>query len=97
MNLISIPALQDNYIWLLSNKENRCVIVDPGEASPVLDALAQHALFPEAILLTHHHNDHVGVFMNSSNITLTCLFLAQKKPLNVAQPACLRKEIPSLC
>ncbi|UYA61543.1 Hydroxyacylglutathione hydrolase [Pectobacterium sp. F1-1] len=60
MNLISIPALQDNYIWLLSNKENRCVIVDPGEAPPVLKALDQHALFPEAILLTHHHNDHVG-------------------------------------
>ncbi|WP_233970521.1 hydroxyacylglutathione hydrolase [Pectobacterium versatile] len=60
MNLISIPALQDNYIWLLSNKENRCVIVDPGEATQVLNALDQHSLFPEAILLTHHHNDHVG-------------------------------------
>ncbi|KHN50167.1 hydroxyacylglutathione hydrolase [Pectobacterium fontis] len=60
MNLISIPALQDNYIWLLSNKENHCVIVDPGEASPVLHALEQNSFFPEAILLTHHHNDHVG-------------------------------------
>ncbi|GKW26456.1 hydroxyacylglutathione hydrolase [Pectobacterium carotovorum subsp. carotovorum] len=60
MNLISIPALQDNYIWLLSNKDKRCVIVDPGEASPVLNALVQNSLFPEAILLTHHHNDHVG-------------------------------------
>ncbi|MDC9821825.1 hydroxyacylglutathione hydrolase [Pectobacterium polonicum] len=60
MNLISIPALQDNYIWLLSNKDKRCVIVDPGEASPVLNALVQNSLSPEAILLTHHHNDHVG-------------------------------------
>ncbi|MCV9880291.1 hydroxyacylglutathione hydrolase [Brenneria izbisi] len=60
MNLISIPALQDNYIWLLSNKEKHCVIVDPGEAQPVLDALDQHRLSPKAILLTHHHNDHVG-------------------------------------
>ncbi|MEE3652993.1 MULTISPECIES: hydroxyacylglutathione hydrolase [unclassified Brenneria] len=60
MNLISIAALQDNYIWLLSNKEKQCVIVDPGEAQPVLDALAKHQLAPEAILLTHHHHDHVG-------------------------------------
>lgn len=60
MNLISIAALQDNYIWLLSNKENHCVIVDPGEAQPVLDALNKHRLIPEAILLTHHHHDHVG-------------------------------------
>ncbi|RLM21848.1 hydroxyacylglutathione hydrolase [Brenneria alni] len=60
MNLISIASLQDNYIWLLSNKENHCVIVDPGEAQPVLDALNKHQLTPEAILLTHHHHDHVG-------------------------------------
>ncbi|MEQ9861047.1 hydroxyacylglutathione hydrolase [Pectobacterium cacticida] len=60
MNLISIPALQDNYIWLLCNKDNRCVIVDPGEGVPVLNALEQHSLTPEAILLTHHHSDHVG-------------------------------------
>lgn len=59
MNLISIAALQDNYIWLLSNKENHCVIVDPGEAKPVLDAINEHQLTPEAILLTHHHHDHV--------------------------------------
>ncbi|MFC3393552.1 hydroxyacylglutathione hydrolase [Brenneria rubrifaciens] len=60
MNLISIPALQDNYIWLLSNKEKHCVIVDPGEAEPVLKALNEYQLSPEAILLTHHHKDHVG-------------------------------------
>ncbi|MGL4219067.1 MAG: MBL fold metallo-hydrolase, partial [Shewanella sp.] len=60
MNLISIPAFQDNYIWLLANQQGRCVIVDPGEAGPVLAALSQRQLTPEAILLTHHHHDHVG-------------------------------------
>lgn len=60
MNLISIPALQDNYIWLLSNDRNECVIVDPGEAIPVLEVLSKNRLTPTAILLTHHHNDHVG-------------------------------------
>lgn len=59
MNLISIPALQDNYIWLLDDQNGHCVIVDPGEAQPVLDALKKHHLTPTAIMLTHHHGDHV--------------------------------------
>ena len=59
MNLISIPAFQDNYIWVLTNDEGRCIIVDPGEAEPVLKAIEQNQWQPEAILLTHHHHDHV--------------------------------------
>lgn len=59
MNLNSIPAFQDNYIWIL-NDSDRCIVVDPGEARPVLDALAQNKWQPVAILLTHHHNDHTG-------------------------------------
>jgi len=60
MNLNSIPAFQDNYIWVLSNDSGRCLIVDPGEAAPVLRAIEKNQWQPEAILLTHHHNDHVG-------------------------------------
>ncbi|QNQ19117.1 hydroxyacylglutathione hydrolase [Kosakonia sp. SMBL-WEM22] len=60
MNLNSIPAFQDNYIWVLSEDDGRCLIVDPGEAAPVLRAIKEHQWQPEAILLTHHHNDHVG-------------------------------------
>lgn len=60
MNLNSIPAFQDNYIWVLSEDDGRCLIVDPGEAAPVLRAIEEHKWQPEAILLTHHHNDHVG-------------------------------------
>lgn len=60
MNLNSIPAFQDNYIWVLSNDEGRCLIVDPGEAAPVLDAIKENQWQPAAIFLTHHHNDHVG-------------------------------------
>lgn len=59
MNLISIPALQDNYIWLLDDQKGHCVIVDPGEAAPVLEVLAAKNLTPTAIMLTHHHGDHV--------------------------------------
>ena len=60
MNLISIPAFQDNYIWVLADDKDRCIIVDPGEAAPVMKVIEENGWQPEAILLTHHHNDHVG-------------------------------------
>lgn len=60
MNLNSIPAFQDNYIWVLVDDDCRCAIVDPGESAPVLRAIKENDWQPEAILLTHHHNDHTG-------------------------------------
>ncbi len=60
MNLISIPAFQDNYIWVLVDDDRRCIIVDPGESEPVLQAIGENGWLPEAVLLTHHHHDHVG-------------------------------------
>jgi len=60
MNLTSIPALQDNYIWTLNDDSGHCLIVDPGEAEPVIATLQQNQWQPVAILLTHHHHDHVG-------------------------------------
>lgn len=56
----SIPAFRDNYIWLIQNSDNRCAVVDPGDASPVLNYLRQHDLILETILITHHHADHTG-------------------------------------
>ncbi|EFP9327787.1 MBL fold metallo-hydrolase [Shigella sonnei] len=60
MNLNSIPAFDDNYIWVLNDEAGRCLIVDPGDAEPVLNAIAANNWQPEAIFLTHHHHDHVG-------------------------------------
>ena len=59
MSLLALPAFSDNYIWALVGDDGRAVIVDPGEAGPVLSA-AEEGLEPAAILLTHHHHDHVG-------------------------------------
>jgi hydroxyacylglutathione hydrolase len=59
MPLQPLPALDDNYIWLLRDAAGRAVIVDPGDAVPVLDALSD-APRPHAILVTHHHGDHIG-------------------------------------
>ena len=61
MNLISIPAFQDNYIWVLSENNGRCIIVDPGEAAPVLAAIEENQRQPEAILLNHHHPFYSGL------------------------------------
>lgn len=59
IQLHPIPAFQDNYLWLLQDGR-QAVVVDPGDAAPVLAFLAQHQLQLQAILLTHHHADHTG-------------------------------------
>ena len=58
MSLRPLPALQDNYIWLLAEAAGRALVVDPGEAAPVLAAAGDLDLV--AILLTHHHPDHIA-------------------------------------
>lgn len=58
LTITAIPALQDNYIWLLQ-RGRHAVAVDPGEAAPVLDFLHANGLRLEAILCTHRHHDHV--------------------------------------
>jgi hydroxyacylglutathione hydrolase len=59
MNLIPLPAFQDNYLWLLHDGQ-RALVVDPGDAEPVRKFLTERGLQLEAILVTHHHPDHVG-------------------------------------
>jgi hydroxyacylglutathione hydrolase len=58
LNIIPIPAFADNYIWLLHNKRY-AVVVDPGDAKPVIETLEKLKLTLTAILVTHHHNDHI--------------------------------------
>lgn len=60
LRLLSVPAFSDNYIWLLADASGHTLIVDPGEAAPVRAALLREGLTPSAILLTHHHPDHIG-------------------------------------
>ena len=60
IRIIPVPALADNYIWLLADAEGNTLIVDPGDAAPVLAALQRERLVPCGILLTHHHPDHIG-------------------------------------
>lgn len=56
-----IPALKDNYIWCLYHTGNhKLLVVDPGEAGPVLRFMKDNNLTLDAILITHHHPDHVA-------------------------------------
>lgn len=59
INLLALPAFEDNYIWVLH--DGQCaVVVDPGDAAPVIELLDRQGLELQHILVTHHHPDHVG-------------------------------------
>jgi hydroxyacylglutathione hydrolase len=57
-----VRAFSDNYIWLIRAPADpgAAVVVDPGDARPVDEALERLHLRLGAILVTHHHADHVG-------------------------------------
>ncbi|MGH8398921.1 MAG: hydroxyacylglutathione hydrolase [Gammaproteobacteria bacterium] len=57
--LLPLPAFRDNYIWLLAGAKSAAV-VDPGDAAPVVLALAERQLNLASVLITHHHSDHMG-------------------------------------
>ncbi|WP_027210929.1 hydroxyacylglutathione hydrolase [Burkholderia sp. WSM2232] len=59
LEYVPVPAFEDNYIWVVSDGRH-AVVVDPGEAAPVRTYLAKRGWRLSAILLTHHHQDHVG-------------------------------------
>lgn len=83
IEIIPIPAFEDNYIWLIRHKAT-ALVVDPGDAEPALNYLQAHGLKLAAILLTHHHYDHSGGAAE----------LAQRFEVPVFGP--LRESIPSV-
>ncbi|MEW9796524.1 hydroxyacylglutathione hydrolase [Alteromonas sp. CYL-A6] len=59
MTITPVRAFTDNYIWCLHNAAH-AIVVDPGDAEPVLSFCREHGLKLAAILITHHHGDHTG-------------------------------------
>lgn len=59
LHIYPIPAFEDNYIWLLHNKRD-AIVIDPGDATPVVEKLKELSLNLCAILITHHHADHIN-------------------------------------
>ena len=63
LHIVPIPAFEDNYIWVLHNQRH-AVVIDPGVAAPVIDYCTQKRLKLSAILVTHHHSDHINGVAN---------------------------------
>ena len=88
LTFIPIPALKDNYIWLIVHMNNHhCLMIDPGDAAPVLAILKTKRLNPIGILLTHHHRDHTGGVANLlKNYNIPVFGPAQEKIACVTNP-----------
>lgn len=97
LHIIAIPALKDNYIWLMHNGQH-ATIIDPGDAVPVLDALNRHRLTPDSILITHHHHDHIdGVHALCAAYPNIRVYASQHEHypfsyIGVREPDCIRLE-----
>ena len=59
LNVVPIPILNDNYIWTIIH-DKKTIVVDPGLSDPVLNYHLKNNLELTAILITHHHHDHIG-------------------------------------
>lgn len=55
-----IPILSDNYAYFLEAENGQTAIVDPGESTPIIEALEARGIKPDMILITHYHGDHVA-------------------------------------
>lgn len=60
MFLKKIPILQNNLVWIIYDYNLFCVIIDPGLSDPILKEIKNKKLYPIAILITHHHSDHIN-------------------------------------
>lgn len=61
LDVLAIPAFTDNYIWCILNRDTQAAaVVDPGDATPVREFCDQNGIHLSAILVTHHHHDHIG-------------------------------------
>jgi hydroxyacylglutathione hydrolase len=79
--IVPISAFSDNYIWALID-ESAAVFdcVDPGDAQPVLQFAQEKHLNLRSILITHHHNDHIGGVKRLKEHFPTCIIYGPADP-----------------
>jgi hydroxyacylglutathione hydrolase len=91
MQTALIPCLGDNYSYLLwKDGQTEAVVVDPGEAGPVLRALETRGLELVAVLGTHHHGDHLGglgeLLRQRSRVRVLCHRLDERRVPQATDP-----------
>jgi hydroxyacylglutathione hydrolase len=61
LEIITLPVLTDNYIYLIHDPISReTAVIDPALAQPVLDTLEEKGWQLAYLFNTHHHSDHIG-------------------------------------
>lgn len=79
IEVIQIPALKDNYIYLIIDKKTKTTAcVDPSVSESVLNELKKRDLNLNFIFNTHHHQDHVGGNLEIKSQT-NCKIVGPKK------------------
>jgi hydroxyacylglutathione hydrolase len=81
MRIVPIKAFSDNYIWLILLAKNQVIVIDPGDAEPVLAFLQDKGYDLTGIWLTHHHHDHIG------GVKALQAFVQHQAPCPVCGPA----------
>jgi hydroxyacylglutathione hydrolase len=59
MRVVAVPCRRDNYAYVVTSKDGVTALVDVSEGPPVLAAVKELGVLPQAIWCTHHHYDHV--------------------------------------
>ena len=94
LSISPIHAFDDNLIWCLNRKEtDHVVVVDPGEAKPVIDWLKTNAKRLGGILITHHHGDHTG---GIKELVDYCRSSYGQAPTVYGPQSCLSKGVTSV-
>jgi hydroxyacylglutathione hydrolase len=95
LKFYAIPAFKDNYIWAMVNEVTQSVlIVDPGDAQPVIDFIENKNLSLHTILITHHHADHRGG-LNALNEKYSPIIYAPSH-IEIENPSIIVDHLPTI-
>ena len=96
LNVKIIPQLKDNYSYIVVNKNlHSAIIIDPSEAFPIINFIKENNLNIEAILITHHHNDHTSGINDIITFQKTEVFSPNSKINNTTRLVKDGEKVPS--